>query len=150
MTALDAVALQEVLPHRHPFLLVDRIEIIEAGRRVRGFKRITANEWWMEGMADAPAGTAVPPMPHSLVLEALAQTSGALVRDLLDGTDRALAYFMGANRVRYRRAARVGDELTLDVALLNWRRGICRTRCTASAGGETVVSGDLTTVVRAS
>ena len=147
MTTLDAGALQGLLPHRFPFLLVDRIDVVEPGRHVIGYKRITANEWWMDG--GAPGVVPVPAMPHMLVLEALAQTSGALVRDLLDGADRALAYFMGADRVRLRAPAAVGDELALDVSLLRWRRGICRARGVASITGITVVSAELTTVVRA-
>lgn len=146
MTTLDAAAIEALLPHRHPFLLVDRIELVEPGRRVVGYKRITADEWWMEGLAPAAAGLAE--MPHSLVLEALAQTSGALVRDLLDGADRALAYFMGADRVRLRRRALAGDQLQLDVSLRQWRRGLCRAHARASIDGETVLSADLTTVVR--
>ena len=147
MDTLDIGALQELLPHRYPFLLVDRIEVIEPARRVVGYKRITAGEWWMEGVV--PSAGPVPAMPHTLVLEALAQTSGALVRDLLDGAEGALAYFMGADRVRLRAPASVGEELTLDISLIKWRRGICRARGVASVDGFTVVSAELTTVVRA-
>ncbi len=147
MTVLDAVAIQELLPHRYPFLLVDRIEVVEPGRRVVGYKRITIDEWWMEGLAPAAAGLAE--MPHTLVLEALAQTTGALVHDLLDGADRALAYFMGVDRVRLRRRALAGDELRLDVELRQWRRWLCRARGRVTIAGETVLSADLTTVVRA-
>ncbi len=147
MTTLDTTALQELLPHRYPFLLVDRIEIVEPARRVIGYKRITAGEWWMDGVA--PGRGPAPAMPHTLVLEALAQTSGALVRDLLDGADRALAYFMGAQRVRFRQPTRPGDELRMDVSLVQWKRGICRSRGVATVGGRTVVSAELTTVVRA-
>lgn len=147
MELLDAAAIEALLPHRHPFLLVDRIEIVEPGRHVTGYKRVTAGEWWNEGAS--LAGDAAPAMPHTLVLEALAQTSGALVRDLLDGADRALAYFMGADRVRLRAPAVAGRELRLDVSLLKWRRGICRARGVATVGGVTVVSAELSTVVRA-
>jgi 3-hydroxymyristoyl/3-hydroxydecanoyl-(acyl carrier protein) dehydratase len=147
MPSLHAAALHDVLPHRYPFLLVDRVEIVTPGRHVVGYKRISAGEWWMEGVA--PGASAALAMPHMLVLEALAQTSGALVRDLLDGADRALAYFMGADLVRLRAPATVGDELMLDVSLLRWRRGICRARGLASIRGHVVVSAELTTVVRA-
>ncbi|MGH7670356.1 MAG: 3-hydroxyacyl-ACP dehydratase FabZ family protein [Gemmatimonadaceae bacterium] len=146
MKTLELTALQELLPHRYPFLLVDRIEVVEPGRHVIGFKRITAGEWWMEGVR--PGVRPVPTMPHMLVLEALAQTSGALVRDLLTGTASARAYFMGATHVRLRAPAPAGHELTLDVSLLKWGRGICRARGVATVGGRTVVSAELTTVVR--
>jgi 3-hydroxyacyl-[acyl-carrier-protein] dehydratase len=146
MRTIDAAELQTILPHRYPFLLVDRIEVTEPGRHVVGFKRVTVDEWWMEGLA--PAAAAMAEMPHTLVLEALAQTSGALVRDLLDGAEQAVAYFMGAERVRLRRRALAGDQLQLDVALRQWRRGLCRARGRVSVSGETVLSADLTTIVR--
>ncbi len=149
MKIITAVELEAILPHRYPFLLVDRVEVEQPRRRVVGYKRVTANEWWMEGQGHAPpGGTAVAEMPHALVLEALAQTGGALVRDLLDGAHHARAYFMGADRVRLRRRARAGDELRLDVELLHWRRGLCRSRGLATVLGETVLSADLTTIVR--
>jgi 3-hydroxymyristoyl/3-hydroxydecanoyl-(acyl carrier protein) dehydratase len=147
MEVLDATALQALLPHRYPFLLVDRIEVAEPGRRVTGYKRVTGSEWWNEG--GSLAGDATPAMPHSLVLEALAQTSGALVRDLLDGAENARAYFMAANRVRIRRPAAAGELLSLDVSLVSWRRGICRARGVATVQGATVLSAELVTVVRA-
>ncbi|MDE3173826.1 MAG: 3-hydroxyacyl-[acyl-carrier-protein] dehydratase FabZ [Gemmatimonadota bacterium] len=149
MPPLDSAQILDLLPHRYPFLLVDRVEVVEPGRRVVGHKRVTANEWWMEG-AVAPAGAAAPPtMPHALVLEALAQTSGALVRDLLDAAEHAVAYFMAAERVRMRRLPAAGDTLRLELTLRSWRRGICRSHGVATVGGALVLSADLTTVVRA-
>ena len=147
METLDATAIHALLPHRYPFLLVDRIEVVEAGKRVIGYKRVTAGEWWNDGASRASDTT--PAMPHTLILEALAQTSGALVRDLLDGADNARAYFMAAHRVRFRRSAVTGDLLTLDVSLVSWRRGMCRARGVASVDGHTVLTAELTTVVRA-
>jgi 3-hydroxyacyl-[acyl-carrier-protein] dehydratase len=87
-------------------------------------------------------------MPTGLVVEALAQTSGALVHDLLDGSAGAVAYFMGVQRVRIRGLARPGDELSLELTLRQWRRGICRTHGVATVGGRLILSADLTTVVR--
>jgi 3-hydroxymyristoyl/3-hydroxydecanoyl-(acyl carrier protein) dehydratase len=150
MEVLDTTAIQALLPHRYPFLLVDRIDVVEAGKRVTGYKRVTGGEWWNDGASMAGDATpAMPAMPHSLILEALAQTSGALVRDLLDGADNARAYFMAAHRVRIRRPAAAGDLLTFDLSLVSWRRGICRARGVASVDGQTVLSAELTTVVRA-
>src|SRR3954463_6450611 len=94
---------QHLLPHRYPFLLVDRVDVIEPGRHVRGLKQLTTGEWWSAGGLTA--------IPHMLLLEALAQTSGSLIADLSKGTPGAIAYFMGAENVRMRGAARVGDEV---------------------------------------
>ncbi len=139
----DAVAIQALLPHRYPFLLVDRIEVAEPGRRVVGTKRLTGGEWWM-------ARESWDPIPFTLVLEALAQTSGALIPDLSPpaaGTG-AIAYFMGADRIRFRRPGRIGDALRLEVSLRQWRRGVCRTRGVASVEGVVVLTAELTTIVR--
>ena len=139
--AYDAQSLELLLPHRYPFLLVDRIEVIEPGRHVIGTKRITSGEWWMGA---EPREV----IPFTLVLEALAQTSGALVPDLAGGDAGTIAYFMGADRVRFRHPSHAGDELVLDVTLKLWRRGLCRTRGVATVGGSVVVSAELTTIVR--
>jgi 3-hydroxyacyl-[acyl-carrier-protein] dehydratase len=131
---------QHLLPHRYPFLLVDRVDVIQAGRHVRGLKQLTAGEWWSEDRLTS--------IPHLLLLEALAQTSGSLIADLAAGTAGAIAYFMGAEHVRMRGAARVGEEVALDVYLQQWRRGICRTRGVATAAGSEVLRAELVTIVR--
>ena len=140
---LEGSGVSALLAHRYPFLLVDRIDIWEPGRRVIGTKQISAGEWWCDGGDRTPAT-----LPFSLVVEAMAQTSGALMRDLADGAEGAVAYFMGANRVRMRRTARSGDELTMEITLRQWRRGICRTHGVATVNGQLIASADLTTIVR--
>jgi 3-hydroxyacyl-[acyl-carrier-protein] dehydratase len=140
---LESADLHAMLAHRFPFLLVDRIRVVELGRHVVGTKRISAGEWWCD-----PHTPSAGAMPFGLVIEALAQTTGALLRDLTDGAPGALAYFMGADRVRLRRPAYIGEELTLAVALRQWRRGICRTRAVATVDGALVASAVLTTIVR--
>jgi 3-hydroxyacyl-[acyl-carrier-protein] dehydratase len=140
---LESSALHTLLAHRFPFLLVDRIRIVEPGRRVIGTKRVSAGEWWCDPqMLHASA------MPFGLVIEALAQTTGALLRDLKDGAAGGLAYFMGAEKVRLRRRAYPGDEIALAVSLVQWRRGVCRTRAVATIQGELVARAILTTIVR--
>ena len=143
ITVLDATAVQALLAHRHPFLLVDRITIIDPGQHVVGTKRITTGEWWNEG-----DNVGLRAFPHALVLEALAQTSGALVRDLTDGAEGAIAYFVGLDHVRLRELARPGDTLRMELRMLKWRRGICRTRGIATVNGRFIASAALTTIVR--
>lgn len=137
----DTAAVQALLAHRYPFLLVDRIDVVETAKRVVGTKQVSAGEWWADGSSAAV-------MPFGLVLEALAQTSGALVHDLAAGIQGAVAYFMGADRVRMRRVPRVGDELKLEVSLRLWRRGLCRTHGVATIDGAVVLTADLTTIIR--
>lgn len=137
----DAAAVQALLAHRYPFLLVDRIDVLTPGRHVVGVKRLSTGEWWSEGI---PADE----FPFCLVIEALAQASGALAVDLVDDAAHAVAYIMAADRVRFRQPARAGDELHLDVTLRQWRRGVCRMRGIATVKGAVVVTADLTTIVR--
>jgi 3-hydroxyacyl-[acyl-carrier-protein] dehydratase len=137
----EGAALDALLPHRFPFLLVDRIDVIETGKHVVGSKQLSGSEWWSD---DRSAVT----MPFCLVLEALAQTSGALIPDLVGGGGFTTAYFMAADRVRYREPARAGEHLSLDVTLDQWRRGICRTRGVATINDAVIVTATLTTVVR--
>jgi 3-hydroxyacyl-[acyl-carrier-protein] dehydratase len=141
---LDSAAIHALLGHRYPFLLVDRIVIVEAGRRVVGTKRISSGEWWCEGH---DAGSIQ--FPFSLVIEAMAQTAGAIIRDLIDGAEGAVPYFMGANHIRLRQVARPGDEITMTLTMRQWRRGVCKTHGVATVDGRLVASADLTTVIRA-
>ena len=86
-----------VLAHRYPFLLVDRLRVVESGRRAVGLKRVTAGDWWSDA---TPGGAAE--MPGTLVVEALAQTSAGVLIGLLDGSSGAIGYFAAADRVRFR------------------------------------------------
>src|SRR2546421_5642193 len=109
---IEGAAISALLAHRFPFLLIDHIDIVQRGHHVIGRKRITAGEWWNEGASDASAV-----FPFSLVIEAMAQTSAGLMRDLVDGAEGTVAYFMGVTRVRMRNAARAGDQLEMDLTL---------------------------------
>ncbi|MBV9880040.1 MAG: beta-hydroxyacyl-ACP dehydratase [Gemmatirosa sp.] len=141
-SALDVRAL---LPHRYPLLLVDAITDVEPGRRAVGRKCVTGAEW----CAGSPAGLGRPgAMPHTLIVEALAQLSAAILVGLVDRAEGAVGYFLGLDRVRCRGTAAPGDVIELEVALVQFRRGICRTRGVARVGSTVVVRADLTTVVR--
>lgn len=135
-----------LLPHRYPFLLIDRITEVEPGKRASGMKRVTGGEWSCvaAGVLDASCA-----MPHTLIVEALAQLTAAILIGLVDGANGAVGYFLGIDHVRFRGEAMPGDELRLEVELRQFRRGICRTRGTARVDGRVIVSADLTTVVRA-
>jgi 3-hydroxyacyl-[acyl-carrier-protein] dehydratase len=135
---------QAILPHRYPFLLVDRITALVPGQRAEGSKRVTGGEWCMDALRDAPDTS----LPGGLVVEALAQLSAAVMLGLVDEGAGAVGYFMGVDRVRFRGAARAGDELRLVVELLRFKRGICRTRGEAWVGEQRIVRAELTTVIR--
>ena len=139
----DPLDVLDVLGHRYPFLLVDRLRVVQPGRRALGLKRVTAGDWWSEA-SDSGAWE----MPGTLVVEALAQTSAAVLVGLLNESSGAVGYFAAADRVRFRSLPRVGDTLILSVELVWYRRGVARLRGAASVDGRLAVSANFTTVVR--
>jgi 3-hydroxyacyl-[acyl-carrier-protein] dehydratase len=139
----DAIYALGVLAHRFPFLLVDRLRVVEAGRRALGLKRVTGAEWF--GIASTNAN---PEMPGLLVVEALAQTSAGVLLGLLDGASGAIGYFAAAERVRFRALPRAGDTLLLSVELVWFRRGVAKLRGVATVSGRLAVSAEFTAVVR--
>ena len=132
-----------VLGHRYPFLLVDRLRVVETGRRSLGLKRVTAADWWSEGSVNED-----PEMPGMLVIEAIAQTSAGVLVGLLDGSSGAVGYFAAADRVRFRTLPRAGDTLLLAVELVWYRRGVARLRGVATVSDRLAASADFTAVVR--
>lgn len=105
-----------LLPHRYPFLLIDRILEIEPGRRARGIKNVSINEPFFQGhFPDQPI------MPGVLIVESMAQVGGVILMSLPENRDKR-AYFAGMDKVRFRRPVFPGDTLVLDVEVL-WHRG---------------------------
>ena len=149
---LDATAIHALIAHRYPFLLVDAITIDEPGLRVTGRKRVTGGEW-MAGAPAHPAGGVQLGSARGasglLVVEALAQTSAALMRDLVVATPGAVGYFVGMERVRLRIPPRAGDLLELAVRLASFRRGIARLDGRATVDGRLAASARFTTILRA-
>jgi len=142
-STIDVLSL---LPHRYPFLLLDRIVEVDPGKRAVGIKLVTSGEW----CSGAPvAGAGAIAMPQTLIVEALAQLTAAILVGLTDSASGAVGYFLGIDRVRFRGSALPGDELLLEVVLRQFRRGVCRTHGVARVGDRVVVTADLTTVLRA-
>lgn len=135
----------DLLPHRYPLLLVDRIDLLEPGRRARGCKQVTGSEWQIIGTRDNTLSLA---MPHTLIVEALAQLSAAVIADIEPAGGSMIGYFMGCEQVRFRGEAKPGDTIELMVELLRYRRGICRTRATARVDDSIVVRAVMTTIIR--
>ena len=138
---LDARQIQEIIPHRPPFLFVDRILELEPGRRGVGLKEFTSEEPFFRG--HFPGN---PVVPGVLVIEALAQV-GCVVTLSLPENRGKLVYFAGINGLRFRRPVMPGDGLRLEVSLTRTRGRVGKGSARATVDGETVVEGELTFVV---
>lgn len=119
MLKLNIQQIMEILPHRYPFLLVDRIEEVEEGGKVNGYKNVTINEPFFQGHFPGH-----PIMPGVLIVEAMAQVGGAYVT-VVDKIEKdRVTYFVGIDKARFRKPVIPGDILRLEVELISRRRGI--------------------------
>lgn len=135
---LDVEQIRAILPHRYPFLLVDRILEIEQGKRAVGTKCVTINEEFFQGHFP---GHAV--MPGVLVLEAMAQVGGVLLLSAT-GNQGKLAYFGGMDKVRFRKPVLPGDVLVTEVELLRSRGGIGRVKVVGRVNKQIAAEGEFT------
>jgi beta-hydroxyacyl-ACP dehydratase FabZ len=140
---LDIREIQDILPHRYPFLLVDRILELELGKRVVGLKNVTGNEPFFAGHFPGH-----PIMPGVLIVEAMAQVGGVLLlRSLSMDSSRKLMYFTGIDQARFRRPVVPGDQLRIEVELVQLRRQICRMRGRAAVDGKSAAEAEMTCMV---
>jgi beta-hydroxyacyl-ACP dehydratase FabZ len=135
---IDIRGIMGILPHRYPFLLVDRILEIEEGRRVVGVKNVTFNEPFFQG--HFPGN---PIMPGVLILEAMAQVGAVLMLRAVPDRDRKLVYFAGIDRARFRRPVTPGDQVRFEVQVLKVRARSARLRGEAYVGGALVAEAEL-------
>lgn len=135
--------IQETLPHRYPFLLVDRILEMELGKRVVGIKNVTINEPFFPGHFPGH-----PIMPGVLIVEAMAQVGGVLLmRSLNAQAEKKVMYFTGIDRARFRRPVVPGDQVRFEVEIVQLRRQVCRMQCAAYVDGKLVAEAELSSVV---
>jgi len=115
-TTMDIVEIMSILPHRYPFLLIDRVVEMERKKRIVALKNVTANEPHFTGhFPDYPI------MPGVLMVEAIAQAGGALLLTEIPDRENKLMVFTGIEGAKFRRAVVPGDQLRIEVTVLNWR-----------------------------
>ncbi len=130
---LDVQAIERILPHRYPFLLVDKIIDLVPRERVVGVKNVSYNEPFFRGHFPGH-----PIMPGVLIVEAMAQTGAILLLDAIENPEKKVAYFMGMDEVRFRKPVYPGDQLQIEVELARYRPSSCKMVGRAFVSGELV------------
>lgn len=141
-SSLTIDQIQKIMPHRYPFLLVDRILSIEPGRSVVGIKNVTINEPFFVG--HFPSG---PIMPAVLIIEAMAQVGGVMLLSMVEEPDTKLVYFMGIDKAKFRKPVVPGDQLRFELEMLKMRAKTCKMKGKAFVDDKLVAEAELTSVV---
>jgi len=139
---LDVIEIQAILPHRYPFLLVDRIEELEIGKRVVGIKNVTINEPFFQGHFPGR-----PIMPGVLIIEAMAQVGGVLAFKSAKEGSAKLVYFMGIEKAKFRKPVTPGDRLRFVVAVLRARHPYWKMRGEAFVDDALVCEAELMAMI---
>ncbi|HCG99363.1 MAG TPA: 3-hydroxyacyl-[acyl-carrier-protein] dehydratase FabZ [Actinobacteria bacterium] len=134
--------IKQIIPHRHPFLLIDQILEYEPGKRAKGLKNVTVNEPFFAGhFPDYPV------MPGVLIVEALAQV-GAVSILSLEANKGKIAFFAGIDGFRFKRQVVPGDQLTLEVEITRTKGPVGKGKAVATVDGQIVAEGELTFAVK--
>ncbi|HEX5049460.1 MAG TPA: 3-hydroxyacyl-ACP dehydratase FabZ [Gammaproteobacteria bacterium] len=137
--SIDLQGITDRLPHRYPFLLVDRVRSVIAGKSIVALKNVSANEGFFQGHFPQYAV-----MPGVLVIEALAQAAGVLAYETASEQERLwLLYLVGVDNARFKLPVKPGDQLVLNVELVQRRRNLWRFACRAEVDGRVVAETDL-------
>lgn len=135
---LNINQIQEIIPHRFPFLLVDKIIEVEYGKKAVGIKNVTMNEWFFQGHFPA-----YPVMPGVLICEAMAQVGAVALLGMEEYKGR-LAFFGGLDNVRFKRQVVPGDVLRLEAEIIQMRGPIGKASGVATVNGEVACRGEMT------
>ncbi len=140
---MDVTAIEAILPHRYPFLLVDRVISMEPARKLVAVKGVTVNEPFFAGHFPGH-----PVMPGVLILEAMAQAAGLLVKaSMSEDTSNKVTYLMAIDNARFRKPVVPGDRLELHVEVVKQKGAIWKTKGSAKVDGEVVAEADYMAVL---
>lgn len=133
---LNVQEIQKILPHRFPFLLVDKVYMTQEGM-VTGIKNVTINEWFFQGhYPDRPI------MPGVLILESMAQVGATMMMNMEKFRD-CIPYFASLDKVRFRKPVQPGDQLVMEVTLLKMKAGVGKLKGVAKVNGVVVAEGEI-------
>ena len=139
---LDSRAIQEILPHRYPFLLVDKIIELDPRQRIVGIKQVTINEYFFQGhFPDAPV------MPGVLQIEALAQVGAILALREFEDRSTKIPFFSGIENARFRRPVVPGDTLTLEVTAIRIGSKVQKMRGEAKVDGQVTAEAEIMCII---
>ena len=140
-TSLTIDQIREILPHRYPMLLVDRIELLEA-ERIVGIKNVTANEpFFMGHFPDFPV------MPGVLIVESMAQVAGVLVLKQIPDRNKKVVLLASVEKAKFRRPVRPGDQLRMDMHVISLKASAAKMRGEATVNGKLVAEAELMCVL---
>ena len=137
-TVVDITQILKILPHRYPFLLVDRVIEYEKGKRIVGIKNVTINEPFFVGHFPG-----LPIMPGVLIIEAMAQVGGLLLMDTVDDPGNKVVYFMSLDKVKFRRPVTPGDQIHFELKMLRIRGRTCRMKGVGRVDGKIVAEAGM-------
>ncbi len=135
--------IMRILPHRYPFLLVDRIVEMEDKKRIVGIKNVTINEPFFQGHFPGH-----PIMPGVLIVEAMAQVGGVLLMGTVDDPETKVVYFMSLDNVKFRKPVKPGDQVRIEVDIVQLRNTVCRIKGVAKVDDGVVCEAEMAAVVR--
>lgn len=135
---MDVEKILSLLPHRYPFLLVDRVLEVQGTQKIVGLKNVTFNEPFFQGHFPSH-----PVMPGVLIVEAMAQTGGLLLMEQIPDREAKVVYFMALDNVKFRKPVVPGDQLRMEVEMIQFRGKVARMKGTAFVDGKVAAEAEM-------
>jgi UDP-3-O-[3-hydroxymyristoyl] N-acetylglucosamine deacetylase / 3-hydroxyacyl-[acyl-carrier-protein] dehydratase len=140
---IDLKQIMQMIPHRYPFLMIDKVINVVRGQSAVGVKSVTVNEPHFQGHFPR-----WPVMPGVLIIEAMAQVGGMLMLGTISEPDTKVVYFMSLDNVKFRRPVKPGDQLRFELDVIQLRGTVCKMRGIGKVDGEVVVEADMAAAIR--